>query len=156
MTDLAQLYEQDYVAWVETQIAALRELAHSRPNVAIDFEHLIDEVGSLARSDRAAVRSQVARIIEHLLRMDHSDADRPRLGWQRSVLNARMAVASRVTPTIQRELEEHLSDIYESTREAAALGLRDHDEYEAAEALPDSCPYTLDQLLDRDWYPDEA
>jgi hypothetical protein len=111
MTDPAQLYESDYVAWIETQVAALRQLAQSRPDPALDLEHLIDEVESLARADRAAARSQTSRVIEHLLKLEHSASDRARLGWRRSVLNARLALADRLTPTVRRELEERLGRI---------------------------------------------
>jgi hypothetical protein len=58
-----QLYEDDFYAWTRGQAKALRCLADSRPNVALDFEHLIEEVADLGTSQRDAVRSQLRRII---------------------------------------------------------------------------------------------
>jgi hypothetical protein len=61
------LYQSDYYAWTRQQAAELRKLAAARANTTLDLENLAEEVDSLGRSDLATVRSQLRRIIEHLL-----------------------------------------------------------------------------------------
>jgi hypothetical protein len=40
------------------------------------------------------------------------------------------------------------------TMAAAELGLRSCDETQAADNLPTDCPYTIDEILRRGWYPE--
>jgi DNA-binding PucR family transcriptional regulator len=67
-----QLYENDFHAWTRDQAAALRRLAEQRWNGPLDLEHLAEEVGELRMQARNAVRSQIERVIEHLLELEHS------------------------------------------------------------------------------------
>jgi hypothetical protein len=76
-TRLAELYEDDFYAWTQNQAKALRRLAQARPNEAVDFAHLIDEVRDLGDAERDAVRSHVRTIIEHCLKLEHSASRRP-------------------------------------------------------------------------------
>jgi hypothetical protein len=57
--------------------------------VALDFEHLIEEVADLGKSERFAVRSQLRRIIEHSLKLAWSLAREPRPGWHETIIDAR-------------------------------------------------------------------
>lgn len=149
----SQLYQEDFYAWAKDQAEALRRLAATRPNVGIDFEHLIEEVEDLGGQQLASARSQVRRLIEHLLKIEHSPAADPRLGWLRSIDDARGEIADRLTPTIRAILAEELPGLYAKARKLAEKELRRHGETEAADALPPSCPYSLNELLDEDWYP---
>jgi hypothetical protein len=63
--DKAGLYERDYYSWALEQERAL--LDHRTEE--LDWENLADEVGDLARSERRALKSQAARLIEHLLKL---------------------------------------------------------------------------------------
>jgi hypothetical protein len=44
--------------------------------------------------------------------------------------------------------------LYEDARELADASLRGYGEDAAADALPPACPFTLDQILQRGWYPE--
>ena len=69
-TRTEQLYENDFYAWTRDQAKALRRLAATRPNVELDFGHLIEEAADLGVSQRDALRSQVRRIIVHCLKLE--------------------------------------------------------------------------------------
>lgn len=148
-----QLYEEDFYAWTRDQARALRRLAATRPNVALDFPHLIEEVADLGVSQRDAVRSQLRRVIEHCLKLEHSPAPDPRAGWHETIIDARTTLEDKLTPTLHRGLRRRLPKLYEQARRNAARSLRLHGEIEAAGALPDRCPYRLADLLDHDWHP---
>jgi hypothetical protein len=47
-----------------------------------------------------------------------------------------------------------LSKLYEDGRDRAELGLRSHGEMQAADNLPPDCPYTIDEILRRGWFPE--
>jgi hypothetical protein len=147
------LYDYDYYAWTQQQAGALRALAHERSDTSLDFERLAEEVEDLGKSERNAVRSHVRRIIEHLLKLQHSPATDPRGEWMLSVLDSRQALKDSLTPSLRRDVAEQFSSLYEDGRQRAEMGLRAHGETEAAASLPEQCPYTLEQVLASDWYP---
>ena len=57
-----------------------------------------------------------------------------------------------LTPTLRRELEQELDELYARACKRAASSLRDPGEPAAADALPATCPYDLDQIAG-DWLP---
>jgi hypothetical protein len=54
-----------------------------------DREHVAEEIEDLGKSERDTVRSQIRRIIEHLLRLAHSPAGQPRSDWIETVLGGK-------------------------------------------------------------------
>ncbi len=77
-TQLDELYEQDFYLWTQQQAAVLKRLAETRSNAELDFAHLVEELEDLGMARRAAVRSQLRRIIEHCLKLEYSAARYPR------------------------------------------------------------------------------
>ena len=148
-----QLYQDDFDAWTRDQAAALRRLAEQRWNGPLDLEHLAEEVEELGMQARNAVRSQLERVIEHLLKLEHSPAAEPRAGWMNSVDDARARTEDAMTPTIRRETEPSLSMLYRRARRRVARDLVAHGEKKAARALPADCPYAFDDLIADDWWP---
>ncbi|MCX7630753.1 MAG: DUF29 domain-containing protein [Geminicoccaceae bacterium] len=143
----AELYEEDFYAWTRAQAAALRRLAAEGWNAPLDLEHLAEEVEDLGREQRNAVWSHLVRIVEHRLKLAYSPAREPRLGSFDSLDEAVSNVQRRLTPTIRREIEAALGEIYAEGRRHARRGLLAHGEREAAARLPTRCPWTLDELL---------
>jgi DNA-binding PucR family transcriptional regulator len=152
-TELERLYETDFLAWTQQQARALRELKSSRLNLPLDLDHLAEEVEDLGLREKREVRSQARRVIEHLLKLEYSAVVQPRAGWAGTILDARGILQDAVTEALRQDLEEQLDRQYLAARRKAALGLRSHGEPEAAAALPDSCPYRLDDILTDEWYP---
>ena len=138
----AHLYEQDFYAWAKAQADLLRAGRYAD----LDLEHLIEEVDDLGESLRRSVRSRIRTLIEHLLKLEHSPAREPRSGWYDTVLAQRSDLLDELTASIRREVEPTLPDLYDRARQNAATSLRKHGEHDAADALPATCPYTLDQI----------
>ena len=111
-TKAAELYEEDFYAWTRDQAAALRHMAKDRWNGPLDLEHLAEEIEDVGSERRDAVRSQLRRIMEHLLKLEHSRARDPRGGWRDSILDARAEIPDKMTATIQREVEGELPRLY--------------------------------------------
>ena len=152
-TRTEQLYDEDFFVWTQRQAEALRRLAATRPNVDLDFPHLIEEVEDLGTGQRDAVRSQMRRIIEHCLKLEHSRAVDPRGGCYDSIIDARAEIDDKLSPSLRRDLDEQLPRLWSQARTKADNGLRRFGEPDGADLLPPDCPYTLDDLLTDGWYP---
>jgi hypothetical protein len=144
----AELYEADFYVWALAQADLLR----ARRFDALDLENLIEEVEGLADTKLAAVLSNAAVVIEHLLKLQHSPATDPRNSWRASVREHRRRLWIESTPRLTQILADRLPELYARARDDAAAGMRDHGEHAAADALPAACPYSLDQLTG-DWWP---
>ena len=155
-TRIERLYDEDFHAWTREQAKALHRLAETRPNDEIDFRHLVEEVRDLGKSERDAVRSQLARILEHLLKLEHSPAREPREGWYDTIGDARRELYFKLSPSLRRDAAARLPELYALARRHAAQSLTRHGEVDAAAVLPEACPYTLAQLVDEDWLPDNS
>jgi hypothetical protein len=144
----ARLYEEDFHEWALEQARLLRE----RRFEELDLDNLIEEVDDLARRDLQSVRSRVRTIIEHLLKLEHSPAAEPRRGWDQTIVSQRRDLLDELTPSLRAHVEAELPKLYDRTRRDTARVLRRHGEDAVADSLPDTCPYTLDQILS-DWLP---
>jgi len=153
-TRAQRLYKEDFYAWTRDQAAALRRLADQRWNGPLDLLHLAEKVEDLGSEQQWAVESQLERIVEHLLKLEHSPNRDPRRQWMISVVDARGEVERRMSATIRREVEPALPDHYHRGRRKAEPALLDHGEADAARALPATCPYGLDNLLADEWWPE--
>jgi hypothetical protein len=142
------LYEADFYVWAQDQAELLRNKRFDN----LDLANLIEEVEDLAGAMRRSVRKRTITIMVHLLKLEYSPSIEPHLGWRETIRTQRTRLLTDLTPTLQRELAAELSEIYARARHDAEGSLRDHGEDDAADALPATCPYTLDQITG-DWLP---
>jgi Domain of unknown function DUF29 len=145
-------YDDDFYAWTQYQAEVLRTMR--RADNRLDRDNLAEEIEDLGKSERNAVYSQICRILEHFLKLTYSPAEPPRYGWMASIVEARQALGRHLTPTLRNAARQEFPALYGDAREIAAIRLREHGEQAAAEALPVTCPYTLEQVLERGWYPE--
>jgi len=144
----ADVYETDFYVWALAQADLLR----ARRFDALDLDNLIEEVEGLADTKLSAVLNGARVVIEHLLKLEFSPATDPRNTWRASVREHRRRVQTDLTPRIERLLADQLSRTYAMARDDAAAGMRDHGEQSAADALPATCPYSIEQITG-DWWP---
>jgi hypothetical protein len=144
----ASLHDDDFYAWTRQQVALLR----SRRFGALDLDHLIEAIEDLGDMQREAAFSNARVVLEHLLKLAHSPAQDPRNGWRATVREHRARLELGLTPRLRQALQDELARVYDIARRNADGALRDHGEPAAADALPATCPYTIDQLT-ADWWP---
>lgn len=155
MTEARTLYDEDFVAWTEQQAEALRAAGRGRTNQPLDWENLAEEIGSLGRSDRRELHSQIYRIISHLVKLQFSRASEPRGGWRASVKDGRkqaeLVLAD--SPSLRPQLDQFVSEESLGAVERAVSDLGEYGEVDAAtlRALR-LTRYTADQVLG-DWFP---
>jgi Domain of unknown function DUF29 len=152
-----RLYETDFYAWSMTQADALRAAAREGSNQTLDWGNLAEEIEDLGKSLRIALESQISRIIQHLVKLDHSPAVDPRKGWRRTIRQARAEIARIMAknPSLTRELRALIKD---ETRRAVELALRDLEEFDEISRLElpslRDASYTEEQILG-DWFPED-
>lgn len=146
------LYEDDFYAWTQHQAEVLRTLQTT--DNRFDREHVAEEIEDLGKSERNAVFSEIRRILEHFLKLQYSPATEPRSDGMVSVATARAELDERLTATLRREAETSLPRIYRRARSIAQAALLRYQEDRAGATLPLDCPFTLDQILAENWYPE--
>jgi uncharacterized protein DUF29 len=145
-------YEDDFFAWTQHQAMVLRSMTVA--DNRFDRQNVAEEIEDLGRSQRDAVRSQIRRIIVHFLKLAHSRSEQPRFGWMETIDDAREALSDKLTATLHRDAEASLEGLYADGQRRAGRELTRHGELEAARQLPSVCPYSIDDILREDWYPE--
>jgi hypothetical protein len=147
-----QLYEVDFYAWTQAQAKELRRLARTRPNVPLDLAHIAEEIRDLGKSEYDAAFSLVQQILQHFLLIEHSPAADQRVHWADEIDEFRDRLERKLSPTIRRRLKREFADVFARARRRVQRKMARYGETRAAAALPEDCPYTLDQVLG-DWLP---
>jgi hypothetical protein len=151
----APLYERDFCRWTEEQAVALREAAALGTNLPLDWENLAEEIDSLGRSQLRELRTRIALIIEHLLKLEYSPAAAPRRGWMETVGRERSDIELLLadSPSLGRETDRMIAEETARAGRHIVEALRRH-----GEATPDvvakiaTATYLRDQVLG-DWFP---
>ena len=152
---MGSMYDQDLVRWNEEQALALREAANAGWNAPIDWENVAEEIESLGKSDRRALASHVAIVIEHLLKLQSSPASMPGRGWTDSVLRARGAIEQLLadSPSLRGEIAGMITKGLPRARALVRAALNEYGEQPLIDL--DQVSYTEDQVLG-DWMPERA
>ena len=144
------LYETDFVKWAEEQAALLTE----RRFDLLDLDNLIEEVEDLAGRHRDALQRQMQRLLEHLLKLTYTTGSRDsERAWRRSARDARKEIEKLIAryPSLRQRLEPECTFSYPRAVRDAHDALGDYgDDHEQ---FPEECPWTLDELLDPEFWP---
>jgi hypothetical protein len=157
MSDVKNYHKEDFLAWSKQQAEALRAEARTGSNQRLDWEYLAEEIEGLGISQQSALESQVRRIIEHLLKLEHSRSAGPRRGWRGSIVDARIEIEALLerNPSLAAELAAIIAAEHRRGSRKAIAGLERHREIDpATTARIGTTTYTADQILG-DWLPPE-
>ena len=135
------LYERDILSWAEQQANLMRRLANGeRVNDAVDWPHLIEELQDVGLSELRACESLLRQALVHILKL-HLWPDGPVAHWRGEVVGFLSDAQSRFTPSMRQRIS--VDALYsKALRQVRA---------EAREQLaPDTCPFTLDDLMSGD------
>jgi hypothetical protein len=151
------LYDEDFVAWTEQQARALRAAGRSGSNEPLDWQNLAEEIEDLGKSNRRELRSQILRILRHLIKLQFSPALDPRRGWYESIVDARSEIELllRDSPSLRRQISRMAADEIDSAIKLAIFELDKFGERDAGTtAALQSARYTPEQIMG-DWFPRE-
>lgn len=138
-------YEEDFYGWAINTAQLLRNRRMSE----LDFENIIEEIEALGRSEKHQLINRLALIIAHLLKWQYQPTLRSH-SWVYTIREQRTQAKIHLAdnPSLKNKLEEVLINAYEIAISKAAkdTSLDKND-------FPVECPYTLDECLNNDFYP---
>ncbi len=139
-------YETDFYLWTQQQAALLRQGQLQ----AVDVANLAEEIESMGKSDRRTLGSHLRNVLLHLLKWRYQP-ERRGASWESSIRNGRDEVEAILadSPSLVPQLPTLLETEYRRSRRNAAseTGL-------PAMTFPEACPFTVEQILDPDYWPD--
>ncbi len=141
----SNLYETDFALWIEQTVQLLRSAKFEE----VDWENVIEEIESLGRSEKRALRSQVTRIIMHLLKWDYQQSRRSN-SWRGSIVEGRIQIKELLqdSPSLKPYLGDVLTKCYQD-----AVGWASAETRLPIETFPVECPYSIDEILVREILP---
>lgn len=146
VTNRSNLYEQDYYLWLETTVNKIR--SHNFDSV--DWENLLEELESLGRSERNALKSRLAVLLLHLLKYQYQPSHRSN-SWLCTINEQRRQIEFVLedSPSLKSYLTEIFAKCYQVARRDAAseTGL-------PANTFPDESPFSLEETLNPDLLPE--
>ncbi|MBC6433910.1 DUF29 domain-containing protein [Nostoc sp. HG1] len=144
---LKQLYEIDDHLWLEETIKLLK----ANHLEELDLENLIEELENLGRRDKAKVASLLEQIIRHLLLLQYwkKESQYNSGHWKAENRSFRNQLKRNLTTNLYQYLENELALIYDD-----ALGYVIDKTEGKLDNLPQSCTYTLEQILNINFLPE--
>jgi hypothetical protein len=139
------LYEQDFYQWTQQQASLLRAGRWRE----IDRDHLVEEIETMGRSERAQLETRLGLLLMHLLKWQYQPTLRSR-SWLATIKEQRRRVSRLIdrNPSLTHDLSEILWIAYGD----AAL-MAEEETGLAEETFPAQCPYTLEEVLDPAFLP---
>lgn len=136
------LYDKDFYKWSNSQVTLLKKKEFSK----LDLENIIEEIESLAKRDMRSLKSQLPRLLHHLLKLKYTpDRKGNSKSWDGSIYTSRKHIKLILSdsPSLKTKLKKMCSDAY---KEALEMAIADSD-YEE-HLFPKECPWTLKEILD--------
>ena len=141
-------YEEDFFRWTERQAALMRA---GRTDL-VDWENVAEEIESLGRRDRRAVKSRLRVLIMHLLKWRAQPQARSG-SWRNTIRTQRAELRDVLadSPSLRRVARSVPAKVYPLARTGAA----DETGLELA-MFAEECPFTAEQVLDDDFWPEDG
>jgi hypothetical protein len=139
----SNLYETDATAWAEAQADALRRRATNE----IDWDNVAEEIEDVAQRNRDRIEGALTTALVHLLKWQFQP-DAQSNAWKAMVVSERNRIARliRRNPSLAGYPAAVLAEVYP---DASALA----EAETGLIGLPVSCPWTIEQVLDRGFWP---
>lgn len=138
-------YEDDFALWSAEQAALIRAGKFDH----VDLENVAEEIESLGKSDKRQIRSRLQVLMLHLLKWERQPAERSR-SWASSIRDQRQAILDLIddSPSLRPYPGQVFERDYPRARERAA-----EETTIFLDLFPETCPYTIEQILDPDYLP---
>lgn len=138
------LYEKDFYRWIETTVKLLQEEKWTE----IDKENLLEELISMGKSEKRQLSSRIITVLEHLLKLAYWEQEREynARGWTNTIIEQRKQIELilRDSPSLRPQLVNIFPECYQDAKDVT--------ERKTALSFPDKSPFTLEQVLDVDFF----
>ena len=141
-----QLYDRDFFEWTQCNAALLRSGRFDQA----DIEHIAEEIEDMGKREYRELGSRLEVLLQHLLKWQAQPNLRTR-GWRSTIKVQRIDIAKllREMPSLKPKLAASLSEAY---RSGVLLASAETDLPE--DSFPASCPFTLQQMLNEEFFPE--
>ncbi|MCW6038690.1 DUF29 domain-containing protein [Spirulina subsalsa FACHB-351] len=145
-TKLSALYETDFNLWIEQTINYLKQRDFS----ALDLDNLIEEISDMGRNNRREVFSRLKVLLMHLLKWQYQSEKRTN-SWINTIDEQReqLELILKDSPSLKPYLGDIFSECYQKAVRAAV-----NETNLPKPTFPVDCPFTQEQVLDMDYFPD--
>jgi hypothetical protein len=140
------LYDQDFYSWTRQQSSLLRQAQFDQ----LDLSHLVEELDDLGNRHYDQLESRLMQLVAHLLKWQIQHWKRTN-SWRATIRVQRTGIAK----LLQRNLglKPRLKEaMVESWQEARDLAIAETDLPD--EQFPEACPFTVEQVLSPDFWPE--
>ncbi len=138
-------YDEDFFLWTEHQAALIRP----RRLDSIDWDNVADEIESLGSGDLRQLGNRLDVLINHLLKWQ-LQPDARSGSWRGSIRTQRGRILRLLKHSLS--LRQHIASEVQDGYARAAATAADETRLPRAQ-FPPSCPYTVENLLDEDFFP---
>lgn len=144
--DRPNLYETDYLQWIETTVKKLQFGDYTN----VDWENLIEEIQDMGRSERRSLKSNLIVVLVHLLKWQFQPECRSG-SWEGSIIEHRRRIREAIleSPSLQPYLESIFAECYPQAVKQAKAETR-----LPLEAFPQQCPYELVEVINDEFLPE--
>ncbi len=144
----SSLYDEDFHAWANEQAALLRQGKLGQ----VDLEHIALEIESMGRTEKRELVSRLTVLMLHLLKWRFQPILRGK-SWRLIIEGQRLDIDAHLkdNPSLKAGLSETISFSY---RRAVIEAERETGP-EAA-TFPSECPWSFDQIMADDFWPEEG
>ncbi|WP_445636521.1 DUF29 domain-containing protein [Nostoc sp. DSM 114161] len=141
----SDLYERDFYLWIQTTAELLKQKNFTQ----LDLENLIEEIETMGRSEKKALRSNLEVVLMHLLKYKYQ-AEKRSGSWRATIREhrKRLKQALEESPSLKPYFDDVFNQCYDDARLLAA----DETELDVA-IFPEQSPFTPEQVLDPDFLP---
>ena len=140
-----ELYDRDFFLWTVRNAELLRA---GRLDEA-DLQHIAEEIEDMGKREQRELESRLIVLLVHLLK-GRVQPNRRGASWMGTIKIQRDEIARllKKMPTLCNALAEEVPEAYRSAvlRAAIQTGL-------AESSFPETCPFGLEQILDREFLP---
>jgi hypothetical protein len=144
---MKNLYDKDFYQWTQQTVQMIKNKQYN----LVDWDNLIEEIETLGRSEKRAVKSHLVILLMHLLKWQYQPEHRSN-SWKASIRNARAELLDLLqdNPSLAGDFfVEILPPVYARAREQAA-----EETTIFLQNFPAECPYSLQQIKDFEFLPD--
>lgn len=139
-------YRTDFYAWTQEQAALLEAEEWEK----LDAPHIKEELESMGASQRSALTSRLKVLLMHLLKWRYQPEKNYGNSWHNTIDEQRAEIADLLedNPSLHTELPTQFAKAYPRARRDAARETK-----LSLATFPIDCPWTVEEILDEDWYP---
>jgi hypothetical protein len=139
-------YDTDFYEWC-LETAAL--IGAGRLD-EVDLEHVAEEIEDMGKRDKREVVSRLTVLVMHVLEWRMQPERKP-ASWRKTIEERRLQLelVLRDSPSLVRIARQEIPAVYPYAVKKAAIETR-----LAANLFPKICPYTAEQILNDDFFPE--